>query len=88
MARSVKALVNPILLKWAREKSSLTLPAAAEKLHFPAEQIKEWEDGIAQPTFKQLLTISKTYKRPVPLFYLATPPKDFLPSVTRHVTAA
>lgn len=79
MARSVKALVNPKLLKWAREKSSLTLPTAAEKLHITVEQLEGWEIGDAQPTFKQLLTISKTYKRPVPLFYLATPPKDFLP---------
>ncbi len=77
MSGDVSALVNPEMLEWARKHSSLTVDAAAKKLSQKVEMIAMWESGDKQPTFKQLITISQTYKRPVALFYLEKPPKDF-----------
>lgn len=79
MAKSAKALINPRMLVWARESSGLTLDAAAKKLSKNLEILEQWESGDKAPTFKQLLTIAKTYKRPVPLFYMTEPPKNFKP---------
>lgn len=79
MAKSVKALINPSMLRWARERSSMTIVLAAEKLKRSVEEMEAWESGAAQPTFKQLMTIANTYKRPITLFYLSEPPADFMP---------
>jgi Zn-dependent peptidase ImmA (M78 family) len=77
MTRSATAMINPELLKWAREASALTLSVAAEKIKVKLELLEEWEKGLSLPTFKQLLTIAKVYKRPLPVFYLSEPPKNF-----------
>jgi len=77
MTRSAIAMINPELLKWARETSALTLTFAAEKIKVKLALLEEWESGHSLPTFKQLLTIAKVYKRPVSVFYLAEPPKNF-----------
>jgi ribosome-binding protein aMBF1 (putative translation factor) len=42
MAKSVKALINPEVLKWARERSGLTLETAAQKLAQKTETIESW----------------------------------------------
>lgn len=78
MAKSVKALINPVLLRWARERASLSLDLASEKLKIKPEQLQSWEDGKAQPSFTQLMNISKVYTRPVTVFYLSEPPNDFM----------
>lgn len=79
MTKSVNALINPKLLKWARENSGITVELAAKKLSQKVETIDLWESGDKKPTFKQLINISKTYKRPISIFYLEKPPKDFRP---------
>lgn len=77
MARSANAIINPVLLKWAREASALTLSTAAEKLKVKRELLDAWEKGIGFPTFKQLFTIARVYRRPLSVFYLSEPPKNF-----------
>ena len=79
MANSVRALINPELLKWARESAAITVSLAAEKIKTKPDVLEDWENGKAQPTFKQLLTISHVYKRPLSLFYLSRIPNDFMP---------
>lgn len=79
MANSVKALINPQILNWARVKSNLTEKAAAKKIGVKEEKISSWESGEDSPTFKQLLKVSEIYKRPVSIFYLEEPPKSFKP---------
>ena len=65
MSRSVKALINPEMLIWARKTSSLSLEIAARKLKQKEDTIRLWEEGKTAPTFKQLLKICQVYKRPV-----------------------
>ncbi len=78
MAKSVKALITPEVLKWAREKRiKLSLDYAAERLDVTPDLLAAWEDGRDQPTFAQLKDIAKLYKTHISVFYLPAPPTDF-----------
>ena len=80
MARSVKALITPEILKWARERRiKLEIDYAAKKLKIDPECLEAWEDGTEQPTIAQLKKIAKLYKTHISIFYLSEPPTDFQP---------
>lgn len=74
---SVAALVTPAVMKWAREKMGLRLDEAARKIGRPVEDVQGWEDGTRRPTMAQLRQASEVYKRPLAVFYLPEPPRDF-----------
>ena len=83
MARSIPALVNPPLLVWAREEAGYATPeAAAGKVGVSAEKLKAWEsgDGGARPTLRQAEKLAAVYHRPMPVFYLPTPPDSVAPA--------
>ena len=78
MAKSVKALITPEVLKWAREKRiKLEIDYAAKKLKIDMEHLEAWENGTEQPTFAQLKKIAKLYRTHISIFYLPEPPIDF-----------
>lgn len=79
MARTVEARIRPELLVWARESAGLTTEDAAKKAHVKPERLQDWENGISRPTIAQLRLLSRAYKRPLAVFYLASPPKTFMP---------
>lgn len=79
MAKSVKALINPAMLAWARVQAGFTPDEAARRLHIDQERLDAFEQGGEAPTFAKLLDIADLYKRPVSLFYLKTPPKGWQP---------
>lgn len=79
MAKSVKALINPTMLAWAREQAGFSPDEAARRLHIDEERLHALEHGDEAPTFSKLLDIADLYKRPVSLFYLKTPPKGWQP---------
>ncbi|MEA2063087.1 MAG: XRE family transcriptional regulator, partial [Gemmatimonadota bacterium] len=79
MAKSVKALVEPELLVWARKSSGYSLEVVAKRISVKPERLESWETGKDKPTIKQLRKIGNVYKRPIAVFYLPTPPKDFAP---------
>ena len=80
MAKSVKALITPEVLKWARERRiRLEINYAAKKLKIDPERLEAWEHGTEQPTFAQLKNIAKLYKTHISIFYLSEPPTDFQP---------
>ncbi len=80
MAKSVKALITPDVLKWARERRiKLDLEDAAEKLNINPERLEDWENGKDRPTFAQLKKIANIYRTHISIFYLPKPPKDFSP---------
>ena len=80
MAKSVKALITPEVLKWAREKRiKLEIDYAAKKLKIEPAYLEAWESGTEQPTFAQLKKIAKLYKTHISIFYLPEPPTDFQP---------
>ncbi len=78
MAKSVKALITPEVLKWARERRiRLEIDHAAKKLKIGPERLEAWENGTEQPTITQLKKIAKLYKTHISVFYLPEPPIGF-----------
>ena len=78
MAKSVKALITPEVLKWARERRiRLEIDYAAKKLKIDPERLEAWENGTEQPTISQLKKIAKLYKTHISVFYLSEPPIGF-----------
>lgn len=74
-----KAYITPNVLKWARESAGMTEEIAAAKVSVTIDKLKEWEEGINQPTIRQAQTLAKAYKRPFALFFLPDVPRDFQP---------
>ena len=75
MAKTVKALITPEVLKWARERRiRLSIEYAAEKLNVKPARLRAWEGGTEKPTFAQLKKIAKVYRTHVSIFYLPEPP--------------
>jgi Zn-dependent peptidase ImmA (M78 family) len=79
MAHGIPALVHPALLIWARESSGLSLEEVESKAHLDSDTLLEWERGEARPTIPQLRKLGEVYKRPLAVFFLPEPPKDFDP---------
>jgi Zn-dependent peptidase ImmA (M78 family)/transcriptional regulator with XRE-family HTH domain len=79
MAKSVKALINPSMMRWARDQARYSLAEAARKLGLDEARLQELEAGAEPPTFSKLLDMADLYKRPVSLFYLRQPPKGWQP---------
>jgi Zn-dependent peptidase ImmA (M78 family) len=81
---SLVGIVNPALLRWAREACALDVATAAAKIGVKAERLAAWEsDPGAAPTMSQLRKAGDVYRRAVTFFFLderpraATAPKDF-----------
>lgn len=77
-----KALINPIMLRWARECAGLTIGELARKLNKrnpKPQQIEAWEKGNELPTFRQAETIANKTHIPFGYFYLPNPPQEEFP---------
>ena len=79
MPKSVKALINPQLLVWARKTANVSLGDAAKKAGVSVAKLEEWEAGTDAPTIAKLRALADKYKRPLSVFYLAELPRDFQP---------
>ncbi len=79
MPKSVIALIEPELLVWARKVAGISIAEAARKAKVGSEVLEEWEQGKARPSVAKLRLLGTAYKRPIAVFYLPHPPKDFSP---------
>ena len=74
------ACVTPELLVWARKTNGFTIEQVVKKLNLQrvtAEVLRSWEQGKAQPTYRQLEKLAyKVYRRPIALFFFPTPPAE------------
>lgn len=77
MAASIRALVKPALLRWARESIGLSEVAAARKMNLSDDRVSLWEAGEAQPTIVQLRRAAEVYNRALGVFFLSEPPTEF-----------
>lgn len=73
----VEALITPSVLQWARETAGLTVDQAASRLRRPVADVVAWETGRSRPSIPQARNASQLYRRPLAVFYLPEPPKDF-----------
>ena len=71
----IRAPVKPKLLRWARERAGLEVEALTRR--FP--RYREWENGAAQPTLRQVEDLAKTTQAAVGYFFLTEPPDESLP---------
>ncbi|MCG8348619.1 MAG: helix-turn-helix transcriptional regulator [Chloroflexales bacterium] len=74
-------VVNPKVLKWARETAGLSLEDAARKLGLKEtrtktgkEKLAAFEAGEKTPTQQLLSKMAQQYRRSLLVFYLDTPP--------------
>lgn len=77
----VRALINPRILKWARDSIGYSEKEAADKIFGKksksgSEKLKNCEAGKDYLTFNQFEKAVNTYKRPIEVFYLPEVPKD------------
>ncbi|MCC7314326.1 MAG: ImmA/IrrE family metallo-endopeptidase [Planctomycetes bacterium] len=79
MASRTLAEVTPGVLLWARETLGLSIDAAARSIGVKPTTLQAWESGDSQPSIPQLRKLATTYKRPIAIFFLPTPPEDKRP---------
>lgn len=79
MARTVKALINPELLVWARKTAHVDTAHAAKCAKVTVTTLESWERGEDFPSIAKLRMLAKLYKRPLSVFYLPEKPLDFAP---------
>jgi Zn-dependent peptidase ImmA (M78 family)/DNA-binding XRE family transcriptional regulator len=74
MAERIPALVNPAMLKWAREEAGYSPEAAAEHAKVPVEKLLAWETGEMKPTLRQAEGLAAFYHCAYSVFCLSVPP--------------
>lgn len=71
--------INPMILRWARERSGYSLQEVAQKFNKAASVVADWEDESTQgsPTYVQLERLAyELYKRPIATFFLPEQPDE------------
>lgn len=76
MPKSYKAVINPEVLKWARENALINVDEAAKKAGVSLDIYKKWEKGDASPTISKLRVLAGKFKRPLSVFYLDNIPES------------
>lgn len=71
------APVTASVLRWARESVGATLAEAAQRAGVTEERVQEWEAGESEPTLAKLRSLAKLYQRPLAIFFLDEPPREF-----------
>ena len=74
MGTSIRALVNPVLLEWARRESGYPVEPIAKRVNVKPAKVLAWERGEAQPTIRQARGLAALYRRPLGVFFLPQPP--------------
>lgn len=77
MSRTPEANIEPALLVWARTTIGLDTEEAAKRIKVSEDRLRSWEAGDARLSVAQLRKAAATYKRPLAVFFLSSPPRDF-----------
>lgn len=73
------ALIQPQILRWARERLSLPMETLAGKLQINPDRLRSWEGGETMPTFLQAKNLAHALHVPFGYLFLSTPPKEATP---------
>lgn len=77
--------VNPRMLRWAREQVGLSIEEVGElsrslekRFYRPInpQELRQWEEGQAEPDLNYLETLSEIYRCPIGYFLLTEPPHE------------
>lgn len=74
----MKANIKPALLRWARERASLSRDALAARLNVEPDRVEEWERN-GELTFKQTERLAQCTYTPLGYLFLPEPPVEKLP---------
>lgn len=76
MARTAPAFISHSVLRWARERRSVSEADVAKRLGTSAERIRSWETGASDdhPTLRQAQSIATALRIPLGYLYLSEPP--------------
>jgi Zn-dependent peptidase ImmA (M78 family) len=75
MAKSIPALVNKEMLKWARVHAGYnTIKEASAKTKFLEKNLTAWENGEKNPSLRQTEKLAKIYHCSFSIFSLKQPP--------------
>jgi Zn-dependent peptidase ImmA (M78 family) len=88
MATSIRALVKPELIRWARETAGRTVDETAKRVNVDVERYQAWESNTDEdaPTINQLRTLAEFFRRPLAVFYLPeVPPAPKVPRDFRRL---
>lgn len=77
--KSMEFIVNPKILKWARENQGLSLAEAAKKIGVKIEKLEEWEEAKEELPISKLPKVAQVYKRATALFLLDNVPTEIYP---------
>ena len=75
MSKTVRALVTPEVLAWARSLDAITQEEASKRMKVKEDKLDEWENGTSMPTLRQAKNLAKYYRVPFVYFYLPDVPK-------------
>jgi len=75
---TAKIVVEPQLLKWARERASLAPAELAEKLNTSEDRVLNWE-VTGELSLSQLEKLASRTNTPVGYLFLPAPPQERLP---------
>lgn len=72
----MKVEINPIILKWARERSRLSIDQLAEKIDHKPDDVRKWEDGEGKPSYTVLENLAYHHLHiPLAVFFFPEPPE-------------
>ncbi|CAI8992510.1 Peptidase_M78 domain-containing protein [Pseudomonas sp. IT-P74] len=75
----MEALINPDVLRWARERASLSASTLAKSLGTQEDNVLAWEQGKKKPSFNQAMNYARQTYIPFGYLYLSQPPVESLP---------
>lgn len=75
VTKSIRALVTPSVLRWARELVQMNPAVAAKKALVSEERLLSWEQEETRPTLRQARLLATAYRQPLAALYLDRPPK-------------
>ena len=87
-ARPQLAPITPEVVSWAVDRSGYSVEEIASAIGQPADAIKGWLDGSAQPTVSQAKALAAKLKRPFALLLWSAPPKDDVPKMAFRAPVA
>lgn len=73
--RAMNVAINPNILKWARERSRLSVEQLADKIDHKPDDIQRWESGLRKPPYTVLEKLAYQYLHvPLAVFFFPEPP--------------
>jgi len=75
--KSFEVDIQPEVMRWARRSMGRSIIDVAKQLNISEDIVRRWERGTKKPRLNQLKKLARFYKRPLAVFFLPMPPKEY-----------